>query len=77
MLALAQAPERYLLLHSARGLLERDLEVVPQVGTATCATLAVATPAAEKLVEYPPAAPASAALAEHLAEYVEGVMETA
>ena len=62
--------ERNLLLHAARGLLERDFDVVAQVRPVA---RAVATAAAEKLLEDA----AAAAAAEHLAENVERIVETA
>ncbi len=56
-----------------RGLLQRDLKVVAQVGTAAGGA-AIAVPA-KKLVEDP--APAATLLAEDFAENVERVVKTA
>ena len=66
--------EGNLLLHPARRLLERDLEVVAKVG-AVPASIAAAAPApAEHLLKD---AAAATALAEDLAEDVKGVVKSA
>ena len=50
MFALAETPERNFLLHAFRRFLERDFQVVAQVGAAATA-VATATTTAEELIE--------------------------
>ena len=77
MAAFAQAAERNFLLHAMRGFLERDLDIVAQIGTAArAATVGATTAAAENFVENSAAA-TTRALAENFAENVERVVEAA
>ncbi len=69
MVARGELAERNLLLHAPRGLLERDLDVVAQVGPVA---RPVATAAAKKFLE-----DAATAAAKHLAKNVERIVEAA